>query len=227
MIEKLLVFLSSTSHMAEEREELSKRLPHIYELYRYEEDRPRRESPEERCREMIEKSDAFIGVLGAEYGSLFAGDARRRSIVEWELDTAIEQEELEILSFIKKLSQTEKREPEQQALIDRLTRFRGGSWCKWFDTPTEFAGAVHLALEQLLAERWREMEKKKPVLQRWSRRWLTTIAALAVISLLAVALTPLQARFSTNSIIAFSSAIFCVVLICGILLLREMGGRHD
>ena len=41
MISKPLVFVSSTSGLAEERRELEARLSRVYELYLYEEDRAR------------------------------------------------------------------------------------------------------------------------------------------------------------------------------------------
>src|SRR5438045_9495902 len=117
MISKPLVFVSSTSGLAEERRELEARLSRVYELYLYEEDRARGASPEQHCRDMINQSDVFLGVLGLDYGSGFPGADGKRSIVEWEFDAAQSRSDLEILTFVRQLRAGEIRVLEKQAVV--------------------------------------------------------------------------------------------------------------
>lgn len=96
-----VVFISSTSDLAAEREALASMLPPAYAPYLYERDRAGSRSPEDRCREMIEHSDVFVCLLGERFGSLYSFDVGPRSIVEWEFDTARERDHLELMTFQK------------------------------------------------------------------------------------------------------------------------------
>src|SRR5438105_971267 len=146
MISKPLVFVSSTSGLEEERRELEAKLPNIYELYLYEDDRARGASPEQHCREMISQSDVFLGVLGPDYGSGFPGADGKRSIVEWEFDTAQARSDLEILTFVRQLGAGESRVPEQQTFVDKVKGFRAGHWCKEYATPPELVELARTSL---------------------------------------------------------------------------------
>ena len=222
MSEKLLVFLSSTSQMEAERTELKNKLPSCYELYRYEEDRPRRKSPKEHCRQMIEQSHAFVGVLGTKYGTTFPMDTEQKSIVEWEFDVAIRLRRLEVLAFIKNITPGEVLEPPQQAFIKRISDFGSGLWCKRFTTPGEFAEFVHLALQRLLIARYNELNARLGKQQSWATRILLAIAFLSVLVLVLIATTRLEQLFSTASIIGLSMVTALVVVLCGVLILREL-----
>lgn len=98
----------------------------LYDLYLYEEDRARGTSPEQRCREQIERCHVFIGILGNRYGSPLPDDEGQRSIVEWELDTArTTRADLEIMPFVRKGADTG-GDPRQASFLARLTDFRTG-----------------------------------------------------------------------------------------------------
>jgi len=206
--------------MEVERNELKKNLPPCYELYRYEDDRARRTSPQQYLLELIRQADAFVGILGPDYGSTFTADAAQKSIVEWEFDTAIEERGLEVLAFIKNVIPGESPDPRQQAFINRVCNFTSGLWCKRFSTATEFAEFVHAALERLLIAKWNEVQQKLARLQLWARRALLLIAGLSVFVLIVLTASSLESLFSTRSMIAFSAAVVFLVLSCAVLSLK-------
>ena len=222
MITKPAVFVSSTSKMADERQELRKRLPSIYELYLYEWDRAGRGSPEDRLRAMLGQSDVFLGVLGPDYGSLYPG--QQRSIVEWEFDTARELGKLEIFTFVKNPSAGEAREQPQEAFLSRIKGFKTGVWMHFFATPSELADEARESLEGWLAEVYRETKKANRPLAR--RVWIIAIvlSLLAIVGLGAV-LTMRGASLSTSAIITLCSCTFVVVALCLVsALFVDLGG---
>jgi len=209
---KLFVFVSSTSALADERRHLRDELQATYELYLYEQDRPRRSSPEEHSRAQIEKADVFLGILGGDYGSLFSDADRPRSIVEWEHDVARDIDDLEAMVFVKELP-TAERDPRQQAFIDGLTAFRGGLWRQTYLTPTQFARLAHIALERWLGERFTADRDASADRQR---RWagpLGVVAAGVVLVLLGVVLAQGQA-LSTNAMVGLCMTVTLFVASC-------------
>jgi hypothetical protein len=227
MIIKPLVFLSSTSRLEEERRELEAKLPRIYELYLYEWDRARRSSPEEHCREMINKSDVFLGVLGSDYGSAFPGAGDKRSIVEWEFETAQLRGNVEILTFIRQLVAGESRVPAQQAFVDRVKGFRDGHWCQEFATPPELVERARASLEQWLAEFWVRMQDARLSLAKSAVPVLAGISVIAVLALCLALLLGISSAVTRNAIIGICASVAIVVAVCGILAFRLIGGRNE
>lgn len=222
MITKPAVFVSSTSKMTTERQELRRKLPSVYELYLYEWDHAGRGSPEDRCRTMIEQSDVFLGVLGPDYGSLYPG--QQRSIVEWEFDTARELGKLEIFTFVKNPAPGETREPSQEAFLSRIGGFETGVWLHFFATPTELVEEARDSLEGWLAEVYRQTKKANRPLAR--RVWTVAIllSILAIVALCAV-LARRGSSLSTSAIILLCSCTFVVVALCLIsALFVDLGG---
>lgn len=198
-------------------------LGRLYEVYSYDRDRARRQSPESHCRQMIAESHVFLGVLGTRYGSRFPGSAQ--SIVEWEFETAVAQENVELLGFIKTPGEQEAVEPEQKAFIDRVTDFRGGLWCEWYDTPSELVERARTALEQWLVEFWAGAQRVRLELHDWLQRYVLLASVLAVLALVVIAFTPLRDWFTPRSILAVSLSVVSVVLLCLVLLWTVIGGR--
>jgi hypothetical protein len=222
MISKPAIFVSSTSRMAIERQELRKQLPTIYELYLYEWNRAGRGSPEDRCRAMIEQADVFLGVLGPDYGSLYPG--QQRSIVEWEFDTARELGKLEIFTFVKQPEPGETREPQQEAFLSRIGGFSSGVWMHFFATPSELVNDARESLEGWLAEVYQATKKANRPLAK--KVWIVAV----LLSLLAVAalgaIVALRgSSMSTMAIIILCSCAFVVVAGCLVsALFVDMGG---
>ena len=227
MINKPLVFLSSTSRLEEERHELTTKIPRIYELYLYEWDRARGASPEERCREMINKSDVFLGVLGSDYGSAFPGADNKRSIVEWEFETAQSRSTLEVMTFIRQLAGGESRVPEQQAFVDRVKGFREGHWCQEYATSTELVEQARASLEQWLAEFWVRMQEARRSLGNAAIPKLGGIAGAAVLALCLFLILGPSSAVTRNAMIGICASVASVVAVCGILALRLIGGRNE
>jgi len=224
-MDKPIVFISSTSDLSEERKALLANLGSLYEPYLFEEDRARRGSPEERCREMIESSNVFVGILGATYGTPFPGD-RQRSIVEWEIDTARQCEDVEIMAFLKKLPPGAEIDPRQQQLLDRVSAFESGFWCKVFESTESLVQLVRSSLEGWLVEFWGRVQQRQFRGALSLHRVLASVAAALVLALAVLAATPLRSQFTTASLIAVSVAVAALILLCVVLLVAETGGRH-
>jgi hypothetical protein len=225
MPDKPLVFISSTSDLAEERKALLANLGPLYQPYLYEEDRARRGSPEEHCREMIESCNVFVGILGASRGSAFPGDPAR-SIVEWEIDTARRREDLEILTFLKKLPPGTEIDPLQKALLDEVTGFEHGLWCKFFDSSENLVQLVRSSLETWLAEFWASMQQARLGAALRLHRVLLWVAAAAALALLLLAVTPLRSLVTQTALVGASACVATLLAVCIILLLAETGGPH-
>lgn len=225
MPDKPLVFISSTSDLAEERKALLANLGPLYQPYLYEEDRARRGSPEEHCREMIASCDVFVGILGAAWGTPLPSDPQR-SIVEWEIDTARGRSDLEILTFLKKLPPGAEIDPRQKKLLEETTGFEHGLWCKFFDSTESLVQAVRTSLEGWLVEFWAHMQRARFHMALRLHRVLVAIAAAAAIALLILAVTPLRAHISTTALVGASACVATLLLGCIVLLLAETGGSH-
>jgi hypothetical protein len=224
MITKLLVFLSSTSELQAEREALSHSLPKVVEIYRFELDRSRRASPDKHCSAMIGQADVFMMALGGSYGSVFPGDGKERSIVEWEFDNACERQNLEIIPFIKT---GESIEPRQQEFIGRITNFRTGHWCRSFTTPVEFAQEASASLLTLLAEAWQAAKAPARALLRWPSRISLGVACFGALCMIAVIVMALMSKLTTGSVVACSVGLTAVIAMAMVFYLRESGGAHE
>jgi hypothetical protein len=223
--DKPLVFISSTSDLAEERKALLANLGPLYQPYLYEEDRARRGSPEEHCREMIASCDVFVGILGAAWGSPLPSDPQR-SIVEWEIGTARERSDLEILTFLKKLPPGAEIDPRQKKLLEETTGFENGLWCKFFDSTESLVQAVRASLEGWLVEFWAQMQKARFHMALRLHRVLLAIAAAAALALLLLAVSPLRAHISSTALVGASACVATLLIGCLVLLLAETGGSH-
>jgi hypothetical protein len=225
MPDKPLVFISSTSDLAEERKALLANLGPLYQPYLYEEDRARRGSPEEHCREMIESCHVFVGILGASWGSAFPGDPAR-SIVEWEIDTARRREDLEILTFLKKLPPGAEVDPRQKRLLEEVTGFEHGLWCKFFDSAENLVQLVRSSLETWLVEFWARMQSARLGAALRLHRVLLGVAAAAALALLLLAFTPLRSQITPKALVGVSVCVATLLVGCIVLLLMETGGHH-
>ena len=222
---KPIVFISSTSDLSEERKALLADLVGHYEPSLYEEEGAQRGSPEERCREMIESSQVFVGILGASYGTPFPGDPQR-SIVEWEIDTARQCEDVEIMTFLKKLPPGAEVDPRQKRLLDRVTAFESGFWCKVFESTESLVHLVRQSLESWLLRVWNGVHQREILRAMLLHRVLAPVAGVLVLGLVGIAATPLRSQFTTSSLIAVSVALATLVLLCHVLLVAQTGGRH-
>lgn len=226
MSAKPLVFISSTSDLVAERQALAAELRPIYDLYLYEEDRARGASPEQRCREQIERCHVFVGILGESYGTPFPGDERGRSIVEWEFDIArADRDQLEILPFVRTGADAA-GDPRQRAFLARLTDFQTGVWCKFFDSSEALVREARRSLEAWLVEFWGRMQEAQLGAAVRLHRLLLPVIALLVAALVAVTATPLRDLFTNASLIALGIVLGAVVLLALVLLIAETGGRR-
>jgi len=225
MISKPLVFVSSTSGLAEERLRLRQELPSVYELYLFEEDRARSASPESHCRQQIERCDVFVGVLGGDYGSAFPG--RSCSIVEWEHELAGQRGDVETLEFVKELGPGEARDPRQQAFIDRLAQFRTGMWVKSYRTPTELVASAHASLERWLVEFYAAFRDRRAAVRRMLIIPLTGLPTACVLFLGALAGSSRALQLTTSSMIGLCLTVAALVMLCGVVLLWLTGGSHE
>lgn len=221
-----VVFISSTSDLAAEREALASTLPPAYAPYLYERDRARSRSPEDRCREMIEQSDVFVCLLGERFGSLYSFDVGPRSIVEWEFDTARERDHLELMTFQKE--PLTNIDPGQQAFLDRVTRFRTGIWCKRFHSTSQLVQDVSQSLLLWLVEYWAQRKEKRSR-DRGRVRWvLLGLTLLSLGVLIAAAIGHLVAApgsgwdaFTRTSLLGATMAVGCLIVLG---LAFELGG---
>ena len=216
MESSLLVFLSSTSDMQAEYQELEKSLPRSLRLYWFELDRARRATPEDRCKAQIAQCDVFVIALGEKYGSVFPGAAK--SFVEWEFENASVRADLEILPFVK---ESKARDQAQQKLIDRVTAFRTGMWSKFFNTPEEFARAASKSLMEWLAEFRTALHAPALVLARKSRSIslaaaFCCLAVMAVLSVLAI-----LGRLTTAAVVACDLTLACGVAMALVMYMRN------
>lgn len=220
---KPVLFISSTSDLEAEREALLAQLGTLYEPYLYEKDRARRGSPQERCREMIERSHVFVGLLGGSYGSPLPGE--ERSIVEWELDTARERGDLEVMAFVKKLPEGAPADPRQKRLLERVTAFDSGLWCKLFDSTEALIRLVRGSLEAWLVEFWARARRGEAREALRLHRLLLAVWAAVALVLAIVAASPLRERFSAASLVAACATLAVLVALSLLLLHVTTGGR--
>jgi hypothetical protein len=228
MRSKPLVFISSTSDLATEREAVAAALLPDFVPYLYEQDHAQRRSPEERCREMIAGADFFIGLLGERYGTPFPGAREGRSIVEWEFDMARARAELPVMAFLKQMRASDPGDPRQRRLVERLTQdFRSGLWYKAFSSTAELVALVKTSLTASLLEFWARLKESSYATALPRLRLLTAIAIVTVVGVATVSITPLREQLSKAALVALSAAGGSVVLLCLVLILTELGGRHD
>jgi hypothetical protein len=174
---------------------------------------------------MIESCHVFVGILGASWGSAFPGDAKR-SIVEWEIDTARQREDLEIMTFLKKLPPGTEVDPRQKELLEEVTGFEHGLWCKFFDSTESLVQLVRSSLEGWLVEFWARMQRARLGAAVRLHRILSALAAAAAFALLFVVFTQ-RSQITRTALIGASACVAILILVCIVLFLAETGGSHD
>jgi hypothetical protein len=220
---KLLVFISSTSDLGEERRAVAEALRQSFDPYLYEEDRARRTTPEQRIRSVIGKADVFVGVLGASYGTALPSDGQGRSIVEWEFDTALARKDLEMMTFLKTGAQEAATSDRQKDFLARIKGFRGGSWCKSFTVASELPALVAGSLLAWLAEVAVQVKANQPRVGAVALRWGLPVAGLAALLSVAAGLGNLLSLRSALVVCGLSF----VVILCCYWLNRGASGGND
>jgi hypothetical protein len=221
MISKLLVFISSTSDLRDERLALKELIGKygMYEPYLYEDEPARRESPEARCREMVRRSDIFVGLLGAKYGTPYPPPGEGGSIVEWEFETARGREDLGLMTVMIKRVPPEQVEQPQRGFIERVRAFRA-TWCKEYGSTAELGDEVLRSLVQWSAEIASESLEERQGAKRRLRRVLIPVAVGSVVVVVALfALTYAQVFALSPAALVGLCALDCVLLLSILLVL--------
>ena len=213
MDRKLRVFISSTSDLAEERKALAEGLPPCIEGYRYEKDRPRKQSPRDRLLDVLEQTDVFVGILGTRYGSVYPNCAGDPSIVEWEFKTASDKD-IELLGYRKEGIDPAAIEEPQREFLERLGHFVEGHWLCGFRSAEDLKLRVKDALLEWLAEFRLRLGAKEVEARSSLQRLLGPTAVLAMIALLvAIHIGP-----NPESLLYLIIAVVVVIVGCILLL---------
>ncbi len=221
MISKLLVFISSTSDLRDERQALKQLIGKygIYVPYLYEDEPARKGSPEERCREMVGRSNVFVGLLGGSYGTPYPPPGEGGSIVEWEFDTARNRADLGLMAMMIKRMPPTQVEPPQLQFIERVRGFRS-VWCKEYSTPADLGEEVLKSLVQWTGELAQANLEDEESGKRRLRRVLTPLAVGSVAVLVAVAaLSYLGVLAVPAFVLVTLGVVECVLLLAIILVL--------
>jgi hypothetical protein len=216
---KPIIFISSTSDMAREREALAAALRPSFQPYLFEEDTARTATPEARCRDMIHKSDAFVGCLGIGYGTAFDGTGDGPSISEWEYDTARAHGGLEVLIFIaQETNDPERVDHRQRKFLERVSDFRKGHWCKHFGSPGELTKLALDALHSWFIGSWIALKSAEEKAS-WMRKVFRVMGAVIGIPM-AVGTGVLWARGDLSEPIAAVSCMILFSIIAGMAVLE-------
>jgi hypothetical protein len=224
----IYLFISSTSDLRAEREALAhaEELRRSYRLFLYEDfgagsDGRGNTSPEEILREILQKCDVFVCLLGPRYGSPYRPPEDMRSIVEWELQMAESRPGIEIMPF-RKIVPEEEIEPRQREFINRLSAFGRGRWLEKFDSPQTLTTLVRKSMESWLARQYKGAQAR---VAPWLNRILFPFAlALLLLCVLVALLFVLQIlTASMTSLIGFAVIIFFTVLLGYVVLKSQTG----
>jgi hypothetical protein len=123
------------------------------EIYRYEEDSARGQSPKARLLKVLKSTDIYLGIFGSNYGSPYPSDEFDGSIVEWEFDTVRQQGNAEVFAFSKATS-AQGADPRQQKFLARLGSFTDGVWLKQFGDIEQFTTEVRDAVQNWSLRYW-------------------------------------------------------------------------
>ena len=214
---KPIVFISSTSDLVAERAAVATALRPSCEVYLYEEVGGGRASPREQCERAIRRSDVFVILLGPTFGSTVPEDEQGRSIVEWEVDTAMRRPFLEVMPFIKGGRDNVSADPRQQSFLVRIRDFNQGLWCKFFRTPGELVELVNQSVRDWLIRFWPKVVNRRII--RLASRILLPIAVLAVVGVALLQFSPLAEDVVPRTRVVLAVGAGTVVLL-SILLLR-------
>ncbi|HEV2863572.1 MAG TPA: DUF4062 domain-containing protein [Pyrinomonadaceae bacterium] len=220
--ERLRVFVSYTSSLKEEpgilREKISTDFfnPFFYDSSSLP---AGNKKPAEHCLEMIEKSQAFLGLLGAEYGSLFPPPDGEVSACEWEFKAASDPARAIEIRMFECVPPEKITDPKQKVFVDSVRALR---WCRPFDTVD--------VINWLYA--WRDAYFKRRAQEqahvlRWLHRHLLPLAVGAALLVGASVLTALILSVSQALLLTILGVECLVIVLCIILLLSQMGGPDE
>lgn len=151
---KPLLFVSLTSDLIAERSAVAEAInAKAIEIYRYEEDSARSQSPNERLLKVLNSTDVYLGIFGAKYGSPYPEDDFDGAIVEWEFDTAMQQKDTEVLAFSKAIA-TQDVDPDQYNFLTRIGNFATGVWLKPFTDIEQFKVEARDAVQNWSLQYW-------------------------------------------------------------------------
>lgn len=210
-----LVFLSSTSEFDDVRGDIQAELQgDDYKVWYWKDDRARGSSAEKHCRDVLKKADVVVFLLGDTYGTDYDD---RRSICEWEFDTAAAFDEPELMPFVKE-GATTTADPRQQRFIARLAGdFRGGRWCKPFRDAKQIVTLVSDSVRQWRYEFYGKVKEAIPA--RLGK--LFSVGGIALLFMASVvAGTLLTFEFTRSEILAATIAI-CFTVIGALALFKK------
>lgn len=227
----ILLFVSSTSDLKQERRALEAELHGLYRVFLYEDfgagsNQAGNTTPEMILQERIRRADVFICLLGPRYGSPYKPPEDLRSIVEWEFSTAEGFPDLEVMPF-RKIVPEDQIEPRQLAFINRISSFgKGGRWCEKFDSPQTLATVVRESLEKWLVRQYKKAQAK---VTPWLSRVLVPIAIGSVGLCLLVGLLFVMefVALSKTSVLGLCVLVFFTVLLCFMLFWSQIGGKDE
>jgi hypothetical protein len=225
MAERIQVFISSTSDLIEERQEIADKLPRTITPYLYEKDRARRASPEEWCKKQINDSKVFVGILGGKWGTPYPAPRDEGSIVQWEFEIARDNPDLEVMTFIKKLK-PEEVEANQQKFIDELSSFKTGVWRDRFGTKKDLVIDVLSSILGWHIEYVEEQGKAQAEVPPKLHKYLAPISVIALLIIALALVLSLEYRYPPISIV-ISCGICGIVLAGGYLLMSSQMGGAD
>src|SRR5215216_3676493 len=150
-IEKISVFISSTSDLHEEREAVKEVCHELrIEPFDYKDVPANSSSPEKLLIEQIARAEVFVGVLGGRYGSLYP-PKNECSVVEFEINQAQVRRGARLTAIFPKLLPPQKVEPLQEEFRSRISDIRG-IWIKTFDSVENLKTEVRRSITNWLAD---------------------------------------------------------------------------
>jgi len=234
----LRFFISSTSDLKEERQSVKTVIEALHHTpYDYTDERPRLGGPERHLESRIRLCEGLVGVLGPRYGSEYpfrdalgtnSNPSRRMrrimelrnqfhhpsvpcSIVEWEFNVA-HYYGLEIMPFVKQLSDESYPDKRQRDFVHRLRGFRSGYWCGIYADTADLEARVKTCLLKFNAE---HIDRSRAQEQKMRKALFITILALLSVmtTLLGQALGALTiSRTSTQFYLLFVVTLSATIL---------------
>ena len=213
------VFISSTSELTPERQALSAAIREMVppcHPFDYLTHSPRRASPKEECERQVRKSNVFLLLLGATYGSPFPEEPI--SIVEWEYEIAKKHRSADLQAYLKRFPPDADVaiDPQQEAFIARVRSFESGHWSAQatFTTPEELCDLALNGINAWRNEAWQMYAELADERARWrDRAFLTTASAVAIVTLLVVALLSLRGVPATSVGTVAGVGLLCMIFL--------------
>lgn len=216
-VRKLLVFISSTSDLGAERDAVARALPMSFEGYLYEKEGAQGVAPRDRLHKVLRDTDAYVGIFGERYGSVYPDCDKDRSIVEWEYDTAREEQVPEVIGFTKDGIETAELEQDQQQFFDKLTHFTEGSWVKRFNSPDDLKQQVRESLLQWLSEYYLGLQPLREEFGLRLHAWLQRMSFILCYALILVAVG-FRRSCSDTTLLVFTGVIGVILVAFMVLL---------